>query len=103
MMLISSERVAWWCIPHVENAVFLLAQCGQSSTRVAMMNNLSIAIVAYDRQITESLCSTSANRASTLLDLWRLSGDPDAFAAALVARLLLEHQLRALATDGGVA
>lgn len=68
-----------------------------------MSNNLSSVIVAYDHQISECLCSTSANRAVTLLDLWRLAGDPDAFAAALVARLLMEHEMRRLAKSGVAA
>jgi hypothetical protein len=55
------------------------------------LQNIQAAIVAYDREITNILHSDSQRRADLLMELYRLSSEPESIYAALVARLLLAH------------
>lgn len=54
-------------------------------------------IVLDDQRITEALATNDSFRLQQLIGLYRTSYDKDAFVAALIAKLMLEHDRRALA------
>lgn len=61
------------------------------------MNNTLSRIVSDDQAITETLEGPEGVRLQRLVDLYRTSGDRDAFVYTLAARTMLEHQQRKMA------
>ncbi len=60
------------------------------------MNTPQRSIVLDDQRITEALATKDSFRIQRLIDLYRTSYDKDAFVTALIAKLMLEHDRRAL-------